>query len=231
MAELREDGLRVELHAPQRPRPVPQAHQDAVLRPGRGLQHLRQRFAHGQRVVADGGEILRQALEQIALVMPDRGEMPVPRLRRGPHHPPLPERDPLMAETHAEHRNRGGRDQPGRDAEVTRVRRVSGPRGDHQVVELPEIRHPVHGGVVADDHRLLAVDLGDQLEQVVRVRVVIVDEQGLHPPTSLCSFAGLHGPAFVPTAERLERRVQPFPEETLEPRHENPGDKGRHAQA
>lgn len=217
----------MELHSPQGPGAVPQPHQDAILGPGGGLQGLGQRLAHGQRVVADRGEVLRQPLEQVPFVVPDRGQMTVPGLRGGQHPAPLAQRDALVAEADAEHRDRGLGEHSGAESEVTFRGRVPGTGRHHHIVEFRKIRNSVRGGVIEDHHRLLAVDLGDQLEQVVRVRVVIVDEQGLHPPTSLWSFSGLRGP-FMSSTECLERWVQPFLEETLKARHENPGDEGRH---
>lgn len=104
---------------------------------------------------------------------------------------PLAERDALVPQTDAEHGDRRRGEHGGAQSEVARLGRVPGSGRDHDIVESREVCPEIGKGadrVVEDDDRFLAVDLGDQLEQVVRVRVVIVDEQGLHPPTSLGSF-------------------------------------------
>lgn len=113
--------------------------------------------------------------------------MSVPGLRGRPDPGALPERDALVAQADAEHGDRGLGEHGGTEADVARLGRVPGPRRHHDIVEFREIGNSA-GGVIQHHNRFLAVDLGDQLEQVVGVRVVIVDEQGLHPPTSLGSF-------------------------------------------
>lgn len=183
VAVLGEDRLGVELHAPQGPGAVPQSHQDAVLGPGGALEARRQRFPYGERVVANRGEVLRESAEQALARVPDSGEMAVPGLRCGHHPGALAGRDALVSEADAEDGDRGLGEHRGADAEVACLGGVSRSWGHHDVVEPPEVRKVVGRGIVEDHHRLLAVDLGNQLEQVVCVRVIIVDEQGLHPPT------------------------------------------------
>ena len=75
------DRLGVELHAPQRPFAMRDAHHDAVGRPGRDLEALGQRLRRAQRVVADRLEPLRDAGEERRLVMEDLAQPAVHHLR------------------------------------------------------------------------------------------------------------------------------------------------------
>lgn len=127
MAVLGEDGLRVELHAPQRTGAVPQPHQYAVLGPGGALETRGQRLPDGQRVIADRGEVLRQSAKQVLAVVPDSGEMSVPGLRRGRHPGVLAGRDALVAEADTQDGYLGLGEHAGADPEVARPTGVSGP--------------------------------------------------------------------------------------------------------
>ena len=78
LAVLRQDRLGVELHALERQRGVAHAHHDTVLAP-RGRDELVGQRDGAERVVADGGEALRQPGEDARAVVPDRRDLAVRR--------------------------------------------------------------------------------------------------------------------------------------------------------
>jgi hypothetical protein len=87
---------------------------------------------------------------------------------------------PLQSETNAEYRYaRFQQDLPA-DAEVALV--LGSPRtGRQNDVVRREVKNLLERQfVVADDYRRRARDLSDELIEVVRKRIVVVDEQGLH---------------------------------------------------
>ncbi len=175
-AVLARDGLRMELHAPLRPVPVPHPHHHPVGG-GRGdLEGLRQRLGGAQRVIADRGELPRQSGEQVAAVVADPIGIAVPGSGRGGDRPARREHDALMSQADPEQRQIRLLDQPPGDAEIPWHIRPSGTGGDDDVVEVPQRR--TVGLVVAHHDRIDPVHLGDQLEEVVGERVVVVDEQG-----------------------------------------------------
>ena len=85
-----------------------------------------------------------------------------------------------MAEADAEHRQSAVADRRGADAEVARAFRAGRARARRRRSN-PERAAPAHDAVVVAHHeRRLAVHLAEQLEEVVRERVVVVDQQRLH---------------------------------------------------
>ena len=68
-----------------------------------------------------------------------------------------------------------------RDADVARVLGPARGRGDHYVVHIQRGELLPRELVVAHDHRLAAVDLTQQVEEVECVGVVVVDQQRAHP--------------------------------------------------
>ncbi|GAA3061581.1 hypothetical protein GCM10020254_01770 [Streptomyces goshikiensis] len=140
-------------------------------------------------MVAHGGEALRQTGEDVALVMGDGAEEAVPRLGGGHDLGALALADALVAQAHAEHGHGGGLQDVRGDAEVAGPGRVAGSGGDHDVVEGGQVDAGGGGVVVGHDDRFDSVDLGYQLEQVVGVRVVVVDQQGSHH----AAFSGVAG--------------------------------------
>ena len=173
------DRFRMELHPPLRPPAVTERHEHAVRRPGDRLERLRQRLADAQRVVAHRREALGDAGEELRAVVVHRAQPPVHHLRRGPHVASAAVREPLMPEADAKERHVRLADRVGAHSEVTRVLRAAGPGRDHDVVEvLARELGPAHG-VVAHDHGIASVDLRQELEQVERERVVVVQQEGL----------------------------------------------------
>ncbi len=102
-AALGGNGFRMKLHAPLRACPMAYRHHHAVLGPGRGPDSVRQGLVDAQRVIPHRDEILRQTVEQLAVVVPDPGEMTVPRPRRGSDRSPGTGRDGLVAHAYAQH--------------------------------------------------------------------------------------------------------------------------------
>ena len=90
-----------------------------------------------------------------------------------------------MAEADAEQRHRRAADRLGADAEVLGAVGPPGPGRDDDVVEVQLRQLRPARLVVADDRRLLAVHLRQQLEEVVGEGVVVVDQQRLQPAPRL----------------------------------------------
>ena len=96
----------MELHAFQGPGPVAQAHHHPVVGPGRDLRHVGDAVAgHDQRMVAGGGEGLRQAAEDRLAVVVDLRGLAVHELRRAHHLPAEGLAQGLVAEAHPEERD------------------------------------------------------------------------------------------------------------------------------
>ena len=142
------DRLGVELHAPQRARPVLEPHHDLVGRPRRHAQGRRHR-ADGQRVVAHGREALRDAGEQAAPVVMDLAEPPVHDRRargrsrrrrrgrapggRGRRRAPAPRRAASTSSETPTSRPRSGRPGPG---EITMLSTASAATSSHDSSSL-----------------------------------------------------------------------------------------------
>jgi hypothetical protein len=132
-------------------------------------------------VVPDRLKCLGHPGEQPAPVVLDRAQAPVHRLARVLHPAARHERERLVAQAHAEYGDPRAPQRIERYADVARVLRAAGAGGDHDVVDVPALDLRRRQRVVVDDERLLAVDLIEQMEEVERVRVVVVDQQGSHP--------------------------------------------------
>ena len=176
---LGRDRLRVELDAPQRPPQVFDPHHHAVVGP-RGDVAIRPHVGDLQRVVADHREVLRDPLEQAALLVADAAEPAVHRLRRAADLALEQVAEPLVAEADAEHRDLAVAEDVVADAEVVPALRRAGAGGEDDRVEVPAFQRPPGDGVVVDHDRLFAADAGQQVEDVVGVGVVVVDQQRPH---------------------------------------------------
>ena len=174
------DRLGMELDAPMRPFPVREAHHRPVGRPRAALDDVGERVVDPQRVVTDRSEALRDPGEQRRLVVEHRADPPVDRPGRPDDRAAVDVREALVSEADTEDRQVGGRQRVRTDPEVPRSLGRPGAGGDHDIVEPSPAQLLPRRRVVAHDDRLVAVDLGDQLEQVVRVRVVVVDDERLH---------------------------------------------------
>ena len=174
LPDVGEDALGVELHALERPLAVAQAHHDAAVRPRR---HLEAR-GHGlgrdhERVVARGGEDVRQPGEDRLAVVADLGGLAVHELRRA--HDLAAERlaEGLVPEADAEERHRRAADELEADPRLVGRPR---PRRDHDAVRLQGERVLDAHRVVADDLHLRP-ELAEVLVEVEGERVVVVDEE------------------------------------------------------
>ncbi len=84
------------------------AHDDAVGRLRGDLQILRQALAlHDERMIAGGGEFLRQSGEHALVRMAHLGELAVHEIGRTDHAAPIDLTDGLMAQANTEDRHHG----------------------------------------------------------------------------------------------------------------------------
>ena len=143
------------------------------------MQLLRERLAHAQRVVANGAKIARDPGEQPRAVVQHDAEASVHHLGRLHDLRAFNPADALMPEAHSQQRDLGAANQLRAEAEVSGL--LGAPRAgrDHDVVEAEAAQLAPVGRIVADHDRLLAVDLRQQLEEVVGEGVVVVDQQAL----------------------------------------------------
>ncbi len=188
-----EDAFGMELHALERPLPVPEAHHDPPVRPGGDLEALGDAVrGHHQRVVARGREGVGEAGEEGAAIVADLRRLPVHELGRAHHAAAESLAERLVAETDAEHGHGSAAQELEADA---RLIGGAGPRGDHDLLRLlPE--GLVHGqGVVPDDLHLRP-QLAEVLVEVERERVVVVDEQD-HASPPAWRRASKSAPAFA----------------------------------
>ncbi len=183
-AVLGGDRLGVELDAPHRPGAVLDPHHHAVLRPGDLVPLRAHRAGDRQRVVANDREVLRDAGEEAGLVVADAAEAPVHRHRRGADAAVEQVADPLVAEADAEHRDLAVAEDVPADAEVVPAFGPARAGREHDRVEVGAREDPPGDGVVVDHDRLLARGRRQQVEDVVRVGVVVVDQQRPHRAAS-----------------------------------------------
>ena len=107
MPSVRQDRFGMELHAFDRQRPVPHAHDHAIVGLRRDLQFIGQRGAlDDQRVIARRIERIRHTLVQRGPVMPHARCPSVHQRRRMDDGPAERRADGLMAEADAEQRER-----------------------------------------------------------------------------------------------------------------------------
>src|SRR6266850_8411443 len=98
----------------------------------------------------------------------------------------------LVAETHAEDGHLA-RQLPNRLRRDTRVRWRPRPWGDDDPIKRPKLRNR---DLVVAEHARLSTELGQVLHQVVRERVVVVDDGEVHHICSAISMALNMAPAF-----------------------------------
>lgn len=107
-------------------------------------------------------------------------EMTVTRPRRPRHVSAGFVGDGLMTEAHAEQRRGGAAQHRPYPSEIAADLRAAWPGRDNDAVDVAEQAVAELGIVVGHDHRFGVVDLRDELEQVERVRIVVVDEESAH---------------------------------------------------
>ena len=173
----------MELHAEDRPLPVPQRHENAAGVVGGGKQFRRQAVGlHHQRMVAGGGEAVLYAGEQAVAVMVDAVELAMHRLRRAHDASAERLRHHLAAQADAENGNAAAAlaHQLQADAGVVGILRPG--RENHRVRGKGGNLGGAHGVVAR--HLGFQPQLGEQMHQIVGETVVIVDQQQ-HGVTSL----------------------------------------------
>jgi hypothetical protein len=131
-------------------------------------------------VIADRGEPLRHSGENTVAKVVHRGQVAVSGLRCTAYLGAGDQAEPLVAETDPEDREFSLMQDVVRVAEVPARCRPPGARRDHRAVELSNVEPVISGVVVGDNDRLHAVDLCQELIQVVGVGVVVVDQQRTH---------------------------------------------------
>src|SRR4051812_4342387 len=175
----------MELDAVDRQLAVAHRHHLAVLRgcaDREGLGDARR----GERVVAAALERIGQASEETLAVVGDRTCLAVHQALRLADLAAVGLHDRLMPEAHAERRYSLA--EPADDLEArARVGRTTGPGGDDQVARL-ELLRVVGVDLVVTDHGHLGAELLEEVREVVRERVVVVDQED-HAPSASSSAA------------------------------------------
>ena len=164
----------MELHAVERELAVAHGHHLAVGRRRGHLEDVGHR-RRGERVVAAGQEVRRQAGEDAAPVVGDERRLAVHELARLADLPAEDLDERLVAEAHAERRDADGTGAAGSPARAC-ILWPAGARGDDEVGG-GELLRLVRGNLVvaADDN--LGPELAEQVSEVVGERVVVVDQQ------------------------------------------------------
>jgi len=88
--------------------------------------------------------------------------------------------DSLMTNADAEDRHRGEQDRVAGDGKVAVILRVSGPGRNNDVVEAVIFQIIPGKLIIFYDDGFIPVNLRDELKQVERERVVIVDQKSLN---------------------------------------------------
>ena len=171
---------------------MPDPHRHPVVGPRHPGQLVGQRSPHRQRVVADGPEPLPDAGEQRRPVVGD--------LRRPPVHDfgglsdvgPEMGGQPLVTQAHAEQGDVEVGDRGLRQPEIALPTRMSRSRRDDDRIrtEAGELVRPQL--VVAHDPRSLPEDRADELEEIERERVVVVNQQHVHGGPPMVGPPGSH---------------------------------------
>ena len=170
----RQHRLGMELDADRRQLAVPHGHHLAVVGERGRLEHVRQP-RRGERVVAPGLERIRQPGEEAASVVPHGARLPVQELARVADLAAADLDERLVAEADAERRRR--REEPLDDrGRRARGRRTAGPRRDDEVGGSEPLRL-VGVDLVVPPHDDVRAERAEQVREVVRERVVVVDEE------------------------------------------------------
>ena len=176
MAMLRGDALGMELHAMHGIALVLQAHDHAVGRLRGDLELVGQaRALDHQRMIARGGEVLRDAGEHALAGVMHLRQLAMHQGRRAHHAAAIDLADGLMAEADAEdrHRRPGALDQLEADAGPVGIARAG--RQHDGLRRLGQ--HLIDGDlVVAVDARRRA-QFAEEMDEVVGEAVVIIDQR------------------------------------------------------
>ncbi|KAJ8518984.1 hypothetical protein ON010_g18135 [Phytophthora cinnamomi] len=164
-AVLREDALRVELPTLDLVLLVPHAHDHVgALDGGRDLEHVGQRLGQPhERVVADGLELGRHALEQALAVVHHDGRLAVHDLAGVVHCAAEDLEHALVAQTHARDGDLAG-ERADHVARHARVLGVARPGRDHDAVGL-HLADLVQRDLVVAPHLHMRPELGHVLQR------------------------------------------------------------------
>ncbi len=94
-----------------------------------------------------------------------------------PHHPTEFERNPLVPETDAQHRNNRMADHIRRNPKIARGCGMPRPRRDHNRVETPRLDHRPIGFVIANDGGQIPGQDRGGMGEIPGERVVVIDDQ------------------------------------------------------
>ncbi len=191
---------------------VAHRHHLAVVCVCRRLEHVRQ-ARRRERVVAAGVERLRQAGEQAGAVVLHRARLAVQELARVADFAAEDLDDRLVAEADAERRRR--RAEPADDLlRCAGAGRPSGTGGDDELVGREPLRLVCVDLVVAE-HLHVHAERAEQMREVVRERVVVVDQEHHRSANSIaasraasllrhswCSSSGIESATMPPPACR-----------------------------
>ncbi len=186
LAALREDRLRMKLHAPHRVLAVPHGvNLRGVVHGRRGdLERVGEGLAlDDERMVPHHLQRTRHALEQPgAVVAHARGLAVHHPARRADHAPAIRLADRLMSEAYAEDRDVGAVSPDRGDADPRLCRRARSGRQHYRVRrEFGDALH--RDRIVADDVRPLP-QFAEVLDEVVREGIVVVDDEEHGPVQS-----------------------------------------------
>jgi len=193
-AGISEDGFGVELHAFDFVAAVTEGHDDAVVGLGGDRELARERFAlNDQRMVARGGEGIRQLAENILAVVMDLARFAVEEFRGADDFAAERSANGLVAEAHTKDGKFSGEalDQLHGNA---RLLRRAWPWRNHNPFRLFP-RDIFNADLIVAMHFHLASQLAQILRQVVSKRVVVVEQQN-HFSFLLPLFRPALPPAF-----------------------------------
>ena len=172
----REDALRVKLHAFDRELAVTRAHDLALARARRHLEHVRHGLGtRDERVIATRREGPRQPGEDAGTLVLDQRDLAMHQPTRT-HDLAAPHLDHrLVAEAHAEHRHPSGErlDHPHRHACLARRART----GRDAQMRRRERRRRLDRDRVVAMHQHLRAQHHERLHEVVGEAVVVVDQE------------------------------------------------------
>src|ERR1035437_2498104 len=131
-------------------------------------------------MIADGRKGGRHAREQRMATVIDLGDPAVHGVRRKRDGGAKGIADSLMTNADAEARHRREQDRVARDAKVAEVLRASGPRRNNDIVEAVIFQIIPGKLIVLYDDGFIPVNLRDELKQVERKGIVIINQKSLN---------------------------------------------------
>src|SRR5439155_15427577 len=169
-------GLGVKLHAFGLVTPMPHTHDDAVI----GLRGDRKLAGQGfalddQGMIASRGKGIREFPKDILTVVMNLARLAVEKFRRANHFSTERRTDRLVSEANAKDREFSGKPPNQLDAD-SRVLWCAWSRRNHDAFGLAA-RNFLHGNLVVAMHFDIAAQLAEILRQVIRKRVVVIEQK------------------------------------------------------